>query len=151
VFLIGVVLGLFFFLSRKWSKKTDGILWFIVTLLTLVLCTGAYLFSQRLKATHTCRYPSGFVIVGTEYTEHAKDYIARSHESSCEELLMNHEGRAYDVWTPASIEESRTLLISAYLVSTLLAALCIMSATQLVACATSRASAGSRRRTKTVS
>lgn len=138
-FIVAVMVGLSFYFSHNWSRKKDSLKWVIATVLFLILSITSYLISEKLKDKHTCRLTEGAVIIGTIYTEHGKVYTARHPDrAACETLLMDHGGNAYSVWTPGSISRSRTILIAAYLASFLLAALCILSVTQQVACVTAQ-------------
>lgn len=136
VFIVVILAGLSFYLSRRWSRKRDAFKWLISTSLFLSLCVAGYLFSERLKDERTCQYPGEVKVIGTAYTQHGRDYVSQNPGISCEALLMDHGGKAELVWDPNSISNSRIILLAAYLVSFMLAAVCIVSVTQLVTCVT---------------
>ncbi|MDQ3821344.1 MAG: hypothetical protein M3362_27195 [Acidobacteriota bacterium] len=145
IFIIAIFIGLSFYLSRKLSRRKDAGKWAISTVIFLALCIASYLVSEYLKDKYTCKYANRAVIIGTEYTEHGKDYLSSNPGISCIDLLMDHEGKAYEVWKPETINTSRILLIAAYITSFQVAALCILSVTQLIACFSVRKS--SKRKT----
>jgi hypothetical protein len=136
VFVVAILTGLFFYLNSVWWRKKDTKKWAVITLVCLFLCVAGFLAFQNCTDTRTCEYSGDIYVIGTQLTAQAERHAALYPGISCKQLLMDFAGRVEDVWTDASINQSRLLLSFWYLVSFSLASICLLSLLQVIKCLT---------------
>jgi hypothetical protein len=133
-FVVIIIAGLIFLLVKKWSRKKHVVRWVAITLVSLVLALAAYFGYQHLLDTRTCEYDNHQVVIGTEYTEHGLNYLAKNPNSTCKSLLEDHTGAAEDVWTKKAIDRSRYILAGSYILNLPLFMLCLIAVIQALSC-----------------
>ena len=131
-FVITVLVGLIFLLVQKWNRKKHAVRWVTMTIIALVLSLSAFFLYQRLLDRRTCQYANLPVVIGTRYTQHAQSYVREN--STCSDLLEDFGGKAEDIWTQESIDNSRYVLALTYILTLPLFMICMISVIQAVHC-----------------
>lgn len=103
-----------------------------MTIIALVLSLSAFFLYQRLLDRRTCQYANLPVVIGTRYTQHAQSYVREN--STCSDLLEDFGGKAEDIWTQESIDNSRYVLALTYILTLPLFMICMISVIQAVHC-----------------
>jgi hypothetical protein len=133
-FIVAVLAGLIFLLVQKWNKKKHAGRWAMFTIVFLALSIVAFFVYQQLLDTRTCQYAGQAVVIGTQYTEHARSYLGENPNSTCSSLLDDFGGKADDIWTQDSINKSRYILAGSYILTLPLLTICIIAVIQAVSC-----------------
>jgi hypothetical protein len=133
-FVVTVLVGLIFLLVQKWNRKKHVLRWALITIGFLIVSLGAFFGYQYLLDRRTCEYARSSVVIGTRYTDHAQAYVRQNPNSTCSDLLEDFAGKAADIWTPDSINNSRYILALTYILTIPLFTTCIISVVQAVYC-----------------
>jgi hypothetical protein len=139
-FIVAVLVGLIFLLVQRWNKRKHVSRWAIFAILFLALSVSAFFVYQHLLDTRTCQYVNDAVVIGTRYTEHAQSYLRENPNSTCSSLLDDFAGKAEDIWTKDSINQSRYILASTYILNLPLFTICIIAVVQALYCSQAKAS-----------
>lgn len=131
-FLVTIIAGLIFLLAQKWSSRKGATRWFVICAATFVLSVLSLLTYWYSSYDRTCIYDGETRIVGTTYTPKGQSYVSEYPHKTCEELLDDFVGEAEAVWTKASINQSRLILESSYIICICLLAICLLSLGQAV-------------------
>lgn len=137
-FVVTVLVGLIFLVVHKWGKRKHVKRWAIITVGSLVLSLAAFFLYQRLLDTRTCQYANVAVVIGTAYTSHGQSYVDLNPHLTCSDLLDDFGGRAEDIWTSNSINNSRYILALTYIATIPLFTICIIAVVQALHCQTRR-------------
>ena len=143
-FIVAVLVGLIFLLVQKWNRKKHVVRWATFTIVFLVLSVSAISGYQHLLDTHTCEYANQALVIGTRYTEHAQSYVRENPNSTCTTLLEDFAGKAEDIWTKDSINNSRYILAGSYILTLPLFTICIIAVVQALYCSRSKTPLGTR-------
>lgn len=133
-FVVAVLVGLIFLLVQRWNKKQHVARWVVFTVVFLVLSVAAFFAYQYFLDTRTCRYADQTVVIGTRYTEQAQLYVVEKPNATCTSLLEDAAGQSDDIWTKDSINNSRYVLASIYILNLPLFTICVISVVQAVYC-----------------
>jgi hypothetical protein len=121
-----------FVAARVWNDRKHLRVWTIVAALLLVSAVVDFLFYQKLLSSRTCSYDSKIIPTGTVYTPHTLEYLQKHPGSSCENLLEDFAGKANEIWTTDSIEQSRMVLAAIYVSCLPLFTVCLVAVLQAV-------------------
>lgn len=132
--LVLITTGLLLVMGRRRSSQLDTRLWVMLALGSLVLALGSLLAHRLLLDTHTCGYYGSVRVIGLTLTSDAAEYLRESPVPSCEELLKVFTGRVEEIWTRASLAQSRLLLTLSYVCLVPLLAACAIATVQAVSC-----------------
>jgi hypothetical protein len=131
-FLVTIIAGLIFFLAQKWSSGKGANRWFVICAASFVLSVLSLMTYWYFIHDRTCIYDGENRIVGTSYTPKGQSYVSEYPHKTCEELLDDFVGEAEAVWTKESINQSRLILESSYIICICLLAICLLSLGQAV-------------------
>lgn len=121
------VTGLVFLIAQKLDGKKHAALWAIGTVVAFALFIIAFFTYRNYIYTRTCDYDGERVIIGTSYTPRGTGYVSNHHGITCEKLLEDFAGQAGDIWTKASINQSRGLRDFTYISCVALFAISFLS------------------------
>ena len=79
--------------------------------------------------------PGHYIIIGSELTPHARDYLATMKLTSCSAQLQEFAGVVDDIWTRQSIDDCTSRVILMYTISVLAFFALLISAAQTVSLA----------------
>ena len=133
-FLVLAVTGLLLVAARRRRSQADTQLWVWVALGSLLLALGSLLAHRLLLDTHTCAYYGSVRVIGLSLTSDAAEYLRESPVSSCEELLKVFTGRVEEIWTRASLAQSRLVLTLSYVCVAPLLAASAVATLQAISC-----------------
>ena len=133
-FIVAVLCGLIFVLVRKWDQRKHVARWAVIAALSLVLAVAAYFGYQRSLDARTCKYDTETVVIGSAYTAQAQSYVRDVPEATCESLLEDFAGKAEDIWTKDSINNSRYILALTFIGCLPLFTVCIIAVVQMLSC-----------------
>ena len=136
-FILTVTVGILFIVARRWKTKAFVLRWTVAACLLLVLAAGLFVRYQWLSAERTCLLHGEKIVVGTEFTVHGLAYLGSNPGVSCSTLLQDFAGKADDIWTENSINQSRILLGTTYVVALSATSMCILALLQAIAIAKS--------------
>jgi hypothetical protein len=136
-FILTLTVGLLFLASRRWKSKPYRAKWTVAAIGFLVLAAVSFVEYQWLSDERTCLYLGKKVVIGTQYTAHGLDYVQGNPGISCTNLLEDFAGKADDVWTTKSINRSRILLGTTYVVALPLFSICVLALLQAISIAES--------------
>jgi len=134
-FIVAVLSGLVLILVIKWKRKKHLRRWILITLGSLFLSVGSYFAYQHFLDTRTCKYFDELVVIGSSYTQRGSEYVKENASETCSTLLEDFAGKADDIWTPNSINQSRYVLALSYIISIPLFTICLIATVQAVYCA----------------
>jgi len=123
-------------LARHAPPDKHKFLWLGAGTLTLVLFGGLGLAYQRSLLVRTFPFPrttsTTSFVAGTELTADGRRYVAENPASSTTDMVLNFGGldQRARVWTEASINRSRTVLLTLYLSLVVCVAATIFSFTE---------------------
>lgn len=135
-FIVAVLCGLIFILIRKWNQRKHVARWAVIAASFLVFAVAAYFGYQRSLDARTCKYDTQTMVIGSAYTAQAQNYVRDVPEATCESLLEDFAGKAEDIWTKDSINNSRYILALTYIGSLPLFTVCIIALVQTLSCLT---------------
>jgi hypothetical protein len=119
-------------IAYRFNKKRHLTAWLIMLLLLLFLSIFSVVTYERAFPRYTCEYRGHLLVIGDVLTKRADTIGKTLEKSECDDLLYEFAGKVSDVWTPASINHCRTVLVVEYLVAHILFAASVLTATQLV-------------------
>jgi outer membrane protein OmpA-like peptidoglycan-associated protein len=96
------------------AGSSSKMLWLILALCSLAASALSCFFYVSSRQARTADYAGTSRIIGTEYTDKAKNHLKSSANLSDEQLLFDFGGRAAEVWTDASLKRSRRILAIEY-------------------------------------
>lgn len=132
--------GLAFVGCLKFKLKKHQKLWWLGSVILLLLSISLFLAYQRISYSWTCEYNYHRVLVGSEYTEQAARFIEKYGQQSCEFLLKSNAGEVGGIWTKESISTRRITLGGMYIGCVSLFTICIIGVIQAIFIATRRSS-----------
>jgi hypothetical protein len=135
-FIVAVLCGLIFILVRKWDQRKHVARWAVIAASFLVFAVAAYFGYQRSLDARTCKYDTRTVVIGSAYTAQAQSYVRDVPGATCEGLLEDFAGKAEDIWTKDSINNSRYILALTFIGSLPLFTVCIIAVVQMLSCLT---------------
>lgn len=133
-FLVLILTGLLLVAGRRRRSRSDTRLWVMMALGSLTLALGSLLAHRLLLDTRTCGYYGTVRVIGLTLTGDAVEYLRESPVPSCEELLKVFTGRVEEIWTRASLAQSRLILALSYVCVAPLLAACAVATLQAVSC-----------------
>jgi outer membrane protein OmpA-like peptidoglycan-associated protein len=92
------------------SSSSSKILWSILALCSLAASALSCFLYVSSRQTRTADYAGTSRIIGTEYTDKAKNHLKTNGNLSDEQLLFDFGGNAAEVWTDSSLKHSRRVL-----------------------------------------
>lgn len=104
----------------------------VMALACLACGIGALSAYQWLWSTFTAPYESTPVVVGSEATAIARQYLAAHREMTLEQLIMDAGGEVERLWTRDSIRWNVLLLRAAHVVMMLSFAACVLAVIQVM-------------------
>jgi len=133
IFIIAILIAIFFYLGHRWPLKKHAKGWSLTTLVFLVAVISSELVFREFRTNCLCRYDKQPVLIGIQLTTVGQNDLAkRAGIVTCEDLLMDFQGRANLVWSAESISRCRRLMTIAYWSTFSLAGLTVLSALQIV-------------------
>jgi hypothetical protein len=136
-FLGAVVLGVLLVLCRKWQQREHVKAWIVVTAVMATLTLGAFFGERAARSAWTCGYAGRTITIGTRLTSDAQAYSSKlGGEATCDRLLADYGGDAFQVWHREDSERHYLLLSVLMIAIWLGSASCIISVTQALRCAT---------------
>ena len=147
-FIMAVVLGLLFFVSRRWRQPRHALWWSGTALLFLAAAVAMFFRYQQLTLAWTANYAGQRTVIGSVLTPLGQADTLRNPGISCDELIMDFAGKTEDVWTRNSINHRRLILAATYISCLPLFTICLIAVVQAVACGAQGAQEpGHKRRT----
>lgn len=145
-FLGAVIIGVFFIFCQKWRSRTHTKMWVMVTIIMAIVTVGAFFAERAVRPAWTCSYFGRVITIGSQLTSDAQKWKSTlAGEVTCDRLLGEYGGQAYQVWEKDG-SERRYLLLSILMVIVWLgAASCIMSVTQAIRCSTAQTKSRKRK------
>jgi hypothetical protein len=131
-FIVTVLVGLLFIAARRYNESTYLRVWTAVAAVLLVFAVADFLAYQNFLDSRTCAYDSGRIVIGSAYTSHGLDYLKKNPGMSCEDLILDHTGKADQIWTGDSIAHNRMVLAEMYIGCLPLFTACIIAILQAV-------------------
>jgi predicted membrane channel-forming protein YqfA (hemolysin III family) len=131
-FILTVTVGLLFLASRRWKTKPFGVKWTVASVIFLLLAATSFVEYQWLSDERTCLYQGQKVVIGTQYTIQGLHHVQANPGISCVTLFEDFTGKADDIWTTNSINHSRILLGTTYIVALPLFAMCVVALVQAI-------------------
>lgn len=132
--LVLIATGLLLVAGRRRRSHADTRLWVWVALGSLALALGSLIAHRLLLDTRTCGYYGSVRIIGLTLTGDAAEYLRESPVPSCEELLKVFTGRVEEIWTRASLAQSRLVLALSHVCVAPLLGACAVATLQAVRC-----------------
>lgn len=133
VFVVAVLIAIFFYLAHKWALRKHAKGWVLTTFALLLALVVSELVFRELRANCICYYDQKPLLTGTELTTVGRnDLEKRAGIATCEDLLMDFQGRANLIWTSTSINTCRRSMTTAYWFTFSIAGLTVLSTLQIV-------------------
>ena len=99
-----VLVGLLSVPLLKWKSPTYTWRWSAVGLVAMVCSVAAFFTYLYLINAWTCTYDEHRLVIGSDFTEHGKQYVlANPHRVSPRDWVMAHGGNVSELWTERSI------------------------------------------------
>jgi hypothetical protein len=133
-FIVAVLLGLVLFAALKWKRRKHGARWWGAACVSLLLAVVAFFVYQRLLYGWTAEYDGRPIVIGSEYTPHARAYVEKNPNLPLKTLLEDFLGRAEDIWTRNSINQHRLVLAGVYVSCLPLFTLAVIAIVQALRC-----------------
>ncbi len=133
-FVIAMVLGLVFFVARRWKLRRHALRWWGGAVVFLAIGVAAFFRYQQLTLAWTSRYLGQRMVVGSVYTPQGLSYTKKNPGISGDDLIFDFAGVTEDIWTRESIDRRRLLLAATYVSCLPLFTLCLISVVQASQC-----------------
>ena len=137
-FLIAIIIGLLAVQAWRYSTQRRTMAWWLVTLGSTVTAVGVFILYQDVRSENLVPCQGSPVYIGTQLTAHGSEYVRGNPNVDHQTMLDEHNCRATDIWTEASIESGRRVVSAVYLVCIFLLTLSMVSITQAISCATQK-------------
>jgi hypothetical protein len=99
-----ILVGLLSVLLLKWKSPAYTWRWSAVGLVAMVCSVSAFFTYLYLINTWTCTYNEHRLVIGSEFTEHGKQYVqSQTYRVSPGSWVMAHGGNVNELWTERSI------------------------------------------------
>jgi hypothetical protein len=133
VFVVAVLMAIFFYIAFKWSLRKHAKRWALIAFVFLLTMVVSDLVFRERRVNCICSYDQKPVLIGTELTAvGGADLQKRAGVATCEDLLMDFQGRANLIWTSTSINTCRRSITIAYWFTFSIAGLTVLSALQII-------------------
>jgi hypothetical protein len=108
--LAAVLVGVVAMAGWRWGAA-GGNWWTIASAAGLLAGIVAFAAARWVENRCTAGYGGGLVVIGTELTEYAREYVLENPDRShAEALLSDNRGQPRGIWTDASIERCELAL-----------------------------------------
>ncbi len=143
--LAAVTAGLVYVAMLKYGTRRQLRRWVAVAAASVVAAVAAHYAYARMWDAHVATYVGQHYIVGDEYTDDGRGWIAREGAKTPSDLLFDAGGVAERIWTQESIARARAGMRTLYYAAFPIAVLAIMTTVQAVHCANLRPRKRSKR------
>jgi hypothetical protein len=137
-FFLTLAIGLIAIPAYRYRGMRHMWYWLAPGILLVLAAPVAFLSYDYVSTDWTCQYAGGRVLVGPDsgLTDHGKAYFQQNPTKRCEDVIWDHAGKVYVIWTKRSVERRRLVLNILYVASLPLLAAGMVCVIQAFYCGT---------------